>query len=303
MPIIIEPKSREEWLGLRTQDVTSTEVPALYGESPYMTEFELYHHKLNKTYSEIDDNDRMKWGRRLQDVIAAGIAEDNGWQVKPLTCYARHSTQRGMGSSFDYEVRFEDGVYGIMECKAVDFLQHRDNWIEDGENSEAPIHIEFQLQHQLEVLDRPRGVIAALVSGNKPIVIKRERDYEMGKKFCERVEEFWQDIEVCNAPPIDYNRDSELLKKLFLNTVPRTEVLTGNNRAEFLCSEYMIAQQIEKTGATRKEAAGNELLTILNDAEKGIVGQYRINAATINRAGFSVEPCQYRNMRITKKKA
>lgn len=302
MPIIIEPTSREHWLSLKSKDVSSTEVACLYGEG-YQTEFELYHHKKSGTYVEIEDNERMKWGRRLQDVIAAGIAEDEGWRIKPMTFYARHDTQRGMGASFDYEVTFQDGVTGILEIKAVDFIVHRDDWIDDADYKEAPVHIEMQLQQQLEIMGYERGVIAALVSGNKPVIIIRERDKEMGKELCARIEKFWQDIDNGIEPPIDYNRDADMLKKLFANTVPRTEILTGNNRAEFLCGEYQIGQQIESTGKKRKEAARNELMTLVGDAEKAICGSYKISAGVVNKAEYVCPATSYRNMRVTRKKS
>lgn len=301
MPIIIEPSSRDHWLQLKSQDVSSTEVASLYGEG-YQTEFELYHTKKSGSIVELEDNERMKWGRRLQDVIAAGIAEDEGWQIKPLTCYARHDVQRGMGASFDYEVIFPDGVKGIMEIKAVDFIIHRDDWIDDADYKEAPVHIEMQLQQQLEIMGYERGVIAALISGNKPVIIMRERDHEMGKELCERIETFWQNVDSGNVPPIDFNRDTEMLKKLFANAVSRTEVLTGNGRALSLCSEYETAAHIESTGKKRKEAARNELMTLITDAEKAICGPYKISAAVINRAEYLSPATSYRNMRVTRKK-
>jgi putative phage-type endonuclease len=302
MPIIMHPKNRDEWLSWRAADITSTEISALFGHSPYNTELEVFHHKLNGTYGEIEDNDRMKWGRRLQDTIAAGIAEDMGWKIKPLTCYARHSRQRGMGSSFDYEVIYEDKTEGIMEVKAVDFVQHRDKWIEDGDDSEAPIHIEWQLQHQLEVFERPRGTIAALVSGNKPIVINRDRDEDMGGRFCERIEQFWRDIDRNNPPTPDFERDGALIRRLYATAKPKTVVLDTNNRAQHLCQEYTIAQQIESAGAKRKDAAVNELITLIGDAERAMVGEFKVSAGVTERAGYTVEPTTYRNIRVSKRK-
>ena len=59
----IIPASEEEWLKLRTLDVTSTESPALFGLSPYMTKFELWHRKKSGEVYTIKDNERMFWGR------------------------------------------------------------------------------------------------------------------------------------------------------------------------------------------------------------------------------------------------
>lgn len=301
-PIIIQPTSREHWLALRTEDITSTEISALYGQSPYITEFELYHHKLAKTYTELEDNDRMRWGRRLQDAIAAGIAEDMGWQITPCTVYMRHATQRGMGCSFDYNVIFEDGVRGKLEIKAVDYLQHREKWIDEPGAEEAPIPIEWQLQDQLEIANEERGAIGALVSGNKTIVLVRDRDHELGAKFCERIEQFWQDLENGIEPTPDFERDTEMLKKLYSEVDGSTVVLTGNNRAMDLCEEYAVASEIAKQGDARKQTAKNELLTLIGNAEKAIIGDFSVSAGLVNRKGYMVEPTTYRNMRVTRKK-
>ena len=47
MPKIINPKSFDHWLSLKSEDISSTESAALFGLSPYSSEFELYHEKLS----------------------------------------------------------------------------------------------------------------------------------------------------------------------------------------------------------------------------------------------------------------
>ena len=81
----INPENKTAWLALRKLDITSTDDPALFGMSPYKSEYQLYHDKLNGDLVEIEDNARMKWGRRLQDPIGYGIAEDLGLKkVRPM---------------------------------------------------------------------------------------------------------------------------------------------------------------------------------------------------------------------------
>jgi len=80
---ILNPPDEKSWLALRKNDITSTESPALFGLSPYSTLFELYHTKRG-VEAGFPDNDRITWGQRLQDVIAAGIAADQGWTVRRM---------------------------------------------------------------------------------------------------------------------------------------------------------------------------------------------------------------------------
>jgi predicted phage-related endonuclease len=68
--MIITPDSQDHWLQLRTQDVTSTESAALFGMSPYVTQFELWHRKKSGEQPEFKTNERMRWGNRLEAAIA-----------------------------------------------------------------------------------------------------------------------------------------------------------------------------------------------------------------------------------------
>ena len=72
--VTVVPKSKEEWLSLRHENINSTEVSALFGCSPYQTLYELWHIKKGNLKDSFVDNERVKWGTRLQDSIAMGIS-------------------------------------------------------------------------------------------------------------------------------------------------------------------------------------------------------------------------------------
>lgn len=304
MPIELNPENRQAWLELKSTDVTSTEVSALFDASPYQTSFELYHNKKNKTIVEIDDNERMKWGRRLQDAIAAGISEDKGWTAKPLNTYMRHDKVIGMGSSFDWEIMSEDRAdIGILEIKNVDFLQFRDGWLIDGDNIEAPPHIEMQLQHQLEVSNRNWGVIAAFIGGNKPIIIERERDRELGKMLCEKVIQFWNDVNMDIEPKADFVRDAEVIRQIYKDSTGEPLIAHDDSEIFQLCMEYKNAGLEAKIAEERKQAAKSQLLVKIGNSPKVFCANYTISAGEINRKEYTVQATTYRDFRITEKKA
>src|SRR5262245_1850578 len=95
--------NEQAWLAERLRDVTSTEVAALFDASPWITCFELYHAKRERVVEARADNDRMRWGRRLQDPIAHGVAEDQGLDVRRMNEYIRNPEAR-LGASFDFEI-------------------------------------------------------------------------------------------------------------------------------------------------------------------------------------------------------
>lgn len=209
----IKITSREQWLAERAKDITSTEVSALFGLSPYLTEFELFHQKLDGVIVTLEETERLKLGQRLEAAIAHGAAEDMGWEIAKMDVYVRDQAAR-MGSSFDFEILSSSDGPGILEVKNVDRLAYRQNWIDDGQgNIEAPEHIELQVQHQMAVTGRAWCAIVVLVGGNEQKIVLRNRDDGIGKKLREKVIAFWDRVQSGQAPAPDYDRDAEYIIK------------------------------------------------------------------------------------------
>lgn len=301
--IIIKPENKQAWLALRTKDVTSTEASALFDMSPYSTAFELWHRKKSGEVVEIPDNERMRWGRRLQDAIAYGIAEDQGWVCEPMEEYITVPDMR-MGSSFDFKMIDQGNRIGILEIKNVDYMVFKDKWtVEDDGSITAPEHIEIQLQHQLHVADLEWGAIGVLVAGNSPRVLVRERDHDVGKAIEKRVRAFWKSIEDDTAPQPTYPADAEFVASLYGYAEPG-KVLDARDDAEIatLCENYAAASLKEREAREDKETAKAMLLTRIGDHEKCMVAGFTISAGVVGEAEIAYTRKPYRNFRITAKK-
>lgn len=296
---VINYKTEREWLNLRSQDLTSTEVSALFDASPYATEFELHHIKTGTLKKEFEENERMVWGNRLEAAIAKGVAEDFGVVIEPMKYYARIPSIR-LGASFDYKIvglvegfsgdermreMFRNHGVGIMEVKNVDGLQFRRTWIDNGEDIEAPPHIEIQVQAQLEAADLAWSVITPLVGGNTPRPIIRERDVELGALIRSKVEHFWDRINAGVSPEPSFRKDADTISKLYLENDGSTLDLTDNPRVYELCKEYKAAGADEKEAEERKKAAKAELLTIIEAAKTVRAAGFSISAGT-NKESF-----------------
>lgn len=292
---IIAYATEAEWLAARKRDVTSTETAALFGESPYLTEFELFHRKGGTLPTDdFAENERMRWGNRLEAAIAYGIAEDHGLIVEPFKVYMRIPELR-LGSSFDFKIvglaegfdrdtpareMFRQHGPGIMEVKNVDGLAFRRNWIDDGGEVEAPLQIEIQVQTQIEVSGLEWSVIAPLVGGNTPRPVIRARDAEMGALIREKVREFWVRRDDGIAPTPEWARDADTIGQLYLNNDGSHLDLSANERVFELCKAYKDAAAIEKAAGEQKKAAKAELLTIIKAAKSVAATGYRISAGT-----------------------
>lgn len=287
-------------VAVRARHVGASEVAALFGASPHLTRFELWHIKRGTLPSpDLSDNDRVFWGTVLEPAVARGVADLRGWNVRKVRRYIVHPAIAGMGASLDYEVVAHERGAGCLEIKTVDGLAFRDAW-EDGE---PPLHIELQLQHQMACTGRGWGAIAALVGGNALKVYERPRRPGTIARIEAAVAEFWGSIEAGQEPRPDWAADAAAIAALYRDATPGKVVdMSDDNRLPHLCAEYRRAADAEKVASEAKDAAKAEMLTKIGDAAKVICGPYTISAGTVAAAQVAYERKAYRGFRITERK-
>lgn len=287
----IKITDRDQWLKERVKDVTSTEVSALYGLSPYKTDFELFHEKRDGLVVEIQDNDRMKWGRNLEPAIAQGVADDQGWKIAKLDVYMRDIDVR-MGSSFDYQIVSSSDGPGILEIKNVDWLQFQQKWIDHGnENYEAPEHIELQVQHQLEISGFEWAAIAVLVGGNEAKVLHRNRDRGIGADIRAKVTEFWERVKANRPPNPDYSKDAEFIIKSLATQVNAGEILEADVELETMIQEYLIHNRIKSDADAKRKEVQAKILKRIDTAAKVITSFGSLACGEVKgKAGTLVTP-------------
>lgn len=276
---IIVPSNQEHWLELRKQDVTSTESACLFGESPYMTHFDLWHRKRSGVVPEFKTNDRMRWGNRLESAIAYGIAEEQGWEVKPMKEYFRNPDLR-MGSSFDFVItNLGEPVH--LEIKNVDYLAFRDGWLEHEDGSiEAPTHIELQVQHQMAVSGFERAFIGAFIGGNRGVVIERLRDEDVIKAIKSKVAAFWKTVDEGLEPDPVMPGDAEVIIRLNQYAKPG-KILSadGDETLRDLLLDYKAAAKAEANAKEDKDVAKANIFKHIGDAEKVLTSEFSVSCA------------------------
>lgn len=280
---VIPFTTRDAWLAERAADITSTEVAALYGLSPYTTHFELWHHKRDRVVEELPQDNRILWGTRLQDAIAAGIAQDQGWQVRRMTEYMRDGEDR-IGASFDFEVACKERGRGLLEIKNVDLFVFLDDWIDNAAGIEGPQHIELQIQHQMEVADLPWCALGALVGGNDLKLSIRERDRVIGQDIRRRTRAFWESIAAGTPPKPDYDLDAEFLQRLH-GRANKGETITADEELAGWLALYVQLGEAEGQKEALKarifeRTTASKILTTFGSFSTGTV------AASENRRAF-----------------
>lgn len=288
----VTPTSKENWLALRAQNLNSSEISCLFGVNPYMTEFELWHRKKNLDLVDIEVNERMTWGSRLEPVIAQGIAEDNKWDIEPMKDYYRLPELR-LGSSFDFCINDS----AIMEIKNVDNLVYKNKWTEE----EAPLHIELQIQHQMLVSGYIKTYLCALVGGNSVKIIPRDANEKVFAAIKKKAAQFWKSIDENIQPMPDFEKDSKFIISMNDFAEP-TKIMKPTEVIDEMVSEYHRVSESIKLLEKEKEGLKAKILMEIKDCEKVVGDTYSISAGMIGPCKVEFERKGYRNFRLNIKK-
>lgn len=235
----IHPRDEAHWHELRAQDLTSTDIPALFGMSPHKTLFELWHEKQSGQREPIEDSERMEAGRELEEGIARIVCRRRNWLSRPMKEYMRLRDER-LGSSFDCRVLnndvpataetamlvgsgqacFDSDADAILEIKNVDWRVFKNGWIVDNDYIEAPAHIELQVQHQMLVSGLRKAYIGVLVGGNDVRILERDADDAVHRAIRTEAAAFWQTIAMNQPPDPVMPDDADAVIRLYQYAAP-----------------------------------------------------------------------------------
>lgn len=285
MPIIFDNLTEEQWLKLKESDISSTEISALYDKNPYKSAFALFSEKAKLIEPEKFDKtkpNRMFWGRVYEAPTALAIADIYGVKVRKMGEYMRHATTPKMSASFDYEIvglvddwrgddnrlrqKFSESGAGILEIKIVDKFIFAKNWTEE----DAPLHIEFQVQQQMEVADKPWCVIVASIIGEKIAIYIRDRDPAVGAAFCKKITDFWAEVAANTPPEPNYEEDFETLKKLHSKSSGETLDFYGDKSFNDLCQKYKEVSEQLKLVEAQQIRLKAEILNIIKNGSEAV---------------------------------
>lgn len=298
--VSIQVRDEAHWRELRAKHVGGSESPALFGEHPNLTPFELFHRKKGTIPEpDLSDNDRVFFGSLLEPAIAAGVSKKNPeWTVRKVRRYLSNP-EVGTGGSADYEILgIPSRGPGILEIKCADWIVVK-NW-EDGL---PPLRYELQIQHYLSLTGWSWGCMAVLVGGNELRMFEYERRPSTIAIIEAKVAEFWQSIRENREPKPDFGQDGATISSLYGSTVAGKMVdFSSSNRLPELLAEYEQAAAQEKAGKSAREAAKAEILTIIGDTELALCGQSKISCKMIAETDIAYRRKSYRDFRITKRK-
>ena len=302
MATALRVESEQHWHALRARTIGASEVAALFNQSPWMTRYGLWHLKKGTVERpDFGDNERIFWGSKLEPVIAAGIAEKEGWDIRKVHRYLLHKSVPRMGASLDFEIINHPDGAGCFEVKNVDRSVFYENWWVN-DRLEPPIHIELQLQHQLAVSGRNWGAVGALVGGNECHVVTRSRHETIISQIEKAVSDFWKSLDEDREPPVYDERDYDEVRRVFGLSVGGKEIDLTETNAASLCREIHRHSVTKKDAEQEERRLKAELLLLLGDAEAALVPGFKVSAKTVTKAEHIVKATTYRSLSVKRKK-
>jgi len=205
--VLTDEMSREEWLGFRQLGIGGSDAGAVLGLSDYRTQYDVWEDKIAPVPIEIPDNDRMEWGRRLEDTVAQAWQDKTGMEIRRDNKIRFHPTIPYLLVNLDRViVAIDDRGPGVLEVKTAD------EWTMDSWEQGIPLYYYAQVQHELLVTGYKWGELAVLFGKHH---FKRY-DYVYDELFWETgldvYVDFWVNHVMTKEPP-ECRTQSDLNKR------------------------------------------------------------------------------------------
>jgi hypothetical protein len=282
--------------------LSSTEVPALMGASPYKTRWTVMQRFMGNETATAGHN-YMDWGLLLQPKVLERAAAELALEIEPntLDTYTRRNL---LGCTADAWTRAPDKGRGAVECKCI-FNPHV--WMNDWAGGKrVPKHVEIQHQVQLYCGDGtspfPWGIIVAWYQAELHY-FNREPIPDLWAEFESEAQQFFADLQAGNAgKPFGSAVELPLINQLFQVVEGKVLDLTHDPLGEALAQD---AATLLDFAANRKFAQKNEdvckahLRAAIEDAETlrlphGVV----VRAKRISKKAHQVKATSYTQLDV-----
>lgn len=292
--------SREEWLEERKNHIGASDVAAILGAHPARGPLSVYEAKVHG-YCQ-DDNKWMKFGRDVEGAIANLYADETGREVRDLgaTKIEYSLPFPFMGATLD-RITWKDSSDGgldpaPLELKHVGDFSRPDQWIEN-----PPIHYQIQLQAQMACLGSQWGSLAGMFPGYQLAYKDIKRNDEFLEAAYPELEDFWRCVVDKTPPPVESHRDLDVVKRLYPSSSGETVAL--DNEIFDLACDWEFCNGAKKSAEKDAKELEAKLRAAMGDATWGALpdGTF-LKLGTVKRKGYSVDPCEFRQLARTKAK-
>src|ERR1019366_6603357 len=156
-------RSEADWLEMRKQDVTASDIAALVGKHEVLSHYGLWLLKAGNILPEVE-SDPMSRGKLLEPVIIGLVKKLHpDWTVISANDYYYRDAGARIGATPDLlAMAPSDPV--VIDAKTVDLWTWKKEW-DDGDSIPARVYMQLQVQAALTGADE--AYVAVLVWGGR----------------------------------------------------------------------------------------------------------------------------------------
>jgi putative phage-type endonuclease len=198
--------TKDEWLAARQQGITSTDVAAIAGLTPYKKPIDVWLDKQGLVYEDIENKMPVKIGLALEPVIAQMYTAETGVRLRRVGPYGnlrRHEKHEWAMATPDRFAIKQFGAFPV-ELKTAGWRVAQ-QFGEQG-SDEIPESYMIQVQWQMYVCGSDRCDLAAILGG-QPLDFRTyviEQDRELTELLVEMAHEFFTKYVITGEqPPVD----------------------------------------------------------------------------------------------------
>jgi len=287
---------RDEWLFRRRANINGSEVAALFGCNPWMTNLALYADKAGLATLNAPDTDVLRRGRILEPAVAAGVLEERpDWKISKANEYV-WSPEWRLGCTPDFHAHCPKRGIGVIQTKTAAKPIFDQDW-QDG----PPQWIVLQTLQEMMLEDVTWGAIAVLVMNSYTLDIhiwEFERHALAEKRMIQKAAIFWGDVAAGRQPKFNFAEDGDVIKALFPRDNGTSIDLTGDNRLPGLLEEFEALSALGKDAEGKLKAIKAEIAAKIGDASVATLPGWEISHKTQRRAGFVVKDTEFRVLRV-----
>jgi putative phage-type endonuclease len=258
---------RDAWLLQRRNGIGASEAAAALGLSPFLTPLELYCQKRGLTEGT-EETEAMRWGTRLEPLIAAAYEERTGQRIQEQQVFTRHPQSPHLFATID--AVDENGT--IVEFKTINSFSARS--LGEQETDAIPEHWVIQAHQQMACMVDPTVVVfAVLVGGQEFRLYEVEWSEKLWGHAKPRLDEFWRCVQAENPPPVLAPSDARALSRIYSECLG--DAWVGQDVARMAEEWDALGKQIRDLDIQRDmvkahllEQLGNTRTAVLPDGRK-----------------------------------
>jgi putative phage-type endonuclease len=233
---------------LSRQGIGASEISTVCGMNPFSSPWDLWSRRIGEA-PDIEQNEPMEWGHRLEPAIRQKFADETGWTIEVPKESLFHPEIKWARATPDGVV-FGPERIGLLQIKNVSY------WVGREWQNSPPPYVQLQVQWEMLVTGDSRTDVACLIGGSDYQCFTIHRDDSTIASLVKIASDFWRRIETRTPPTID---NSEACKEHFEKRFAKANAveLVATSEIESLFEQW-------RTHAKTVKAASKEVERIRN---------------------------------------